>query len=339
MRGVLLLVGCAWAAVTNDTVKFEPQREVAPLNRRWIQERSKNLTFDDDVAALIALISETNCKAHLFQLTGEGSDQVTRVSNSLDNPNGIVAAVKYVQDKMEEYGFDVELNHWDSTRGPNVISTLVGSGSPKELIILGAHLDDIPATGRAPGANDDGSGSSALLCMAQAIKQFRDTQGVTFSRTLVFEHYTGEEQGLLGSRAWAKVRAARSDFVAAMIQTDMSAVKLSADPLGLAFVDDPKATDPDLTEMVKSLANFYKDPTLTLYSKVLSGSSCCSDHQAYKEQGFPSAGLIEPRGYTGDPQYHKVGDVANRPEYSITQLTLAARAMLAAGGALAEIVR
>ena len=57
----------------------------------------------------------------------------------------------------------------------------------------------------------------------------------------------------------------------------------------------------------------------------------------YTENGFPSVGFIEPRGYTGDPMYHTSGDLVERDEYSITQLTLAAQAALAAGAELADM--
>ena len=79
---------------------------------------------------------------------------------------------------------------------------------------MGAHLDDIPREGRAPGANDDGSGSAALLAAAKAVAD----SGFSFERTICFEHYTGEEFGLLGSRAQAELRAKRGDKVVAMIQ-------------------------------------------------------------------------------------------------------------------------
>lgn len=98
--------------------------------------------------------------------------------------------------------------------GPNVISCIPGATTPQEFVILGAHLDDIPREGRAPGANDDGSGSASLLTIAAAVGD----SGVKFKRTLCFEHYTGEEQGLLGSRAQAEVRYDRGDDVVAMIQ-------------------------------------------------------------------------------------------------------------------------
>jgi Zn-dependent M28 family amino/carboxypeptidase len=69
-----------------------------------------------------------------------------------------------------------------------VISTLKGSKHPEQLVILGAHLDDrdadrVSPTNRAPGANDDGSGSAALLAMAAAIHG----RGTRFEKTLVFE--------------------------------------------------------------------------------------------------------------------------------------------------------
>ena len=59
--------------------------------------------------------------------------------------------------------------------------------------------------------------------------------------------------------------------------------------------------------------------------------------QSYKESGYPSVGILEPRGYTGDPQYHQIGDVVNRPEYSTMQLMLTARVALAAASVLAEL--
>jgi hypothetical protein len=108
---------------------------------------------------------------------------------------------------------------------PNVVSCKRGETTPEQIVILGAHLDNIPSTGRAPGANDDGSGSASLLAAAQAVGE----SGFKFKKTLCFEHYTGEEQGLVGSRAQAKFRKERGDDVVAQIQQDMIAVRLPQD--------------------------------------------------------------------------------------------------------------
>ena len=77
----------------------------------------------------------------------------------------------------------------------------------------------------------------------------------------------------------------------------MTAYHLSMDEPGMAFVMDAGAIDPELTEAVKSVGREYGDHALFIHDKVLSGSSCCSDHQSYAEWGFPSVGIIEPRGY------------------------------------------
>lgn len=113
-----------------------------------------------------------------------------------------------------------------------------------------AHLDDIPREGRAPGANDDGSGSASLLAAAAAVGD----SGFKFRRTLCFEHYTGEEQGLVGSRAQAELRYSRGEKVIGMIGQDMTALHLTLDEMGVAFVTDPRAVDPELTVLVESIA-------------------------------------------------------------------------------------
>lgn len=212
---------------------------------------------------------------------------------------------------------------------------MLGTTKPEEIVILGAHLDDRDAANdgvsRAPGANDDGAGTSSLLAAADALAQ----ANAKFERTLVFEWYTGEEQGLVGSRAMAKKRSEDGDKVFAQIQQDMTGVVGSGDALGLAFVQDGRAVSTELTGYVEELAAVYADPKLTLHHEVLSGSACCSDHQSYAENGFLSVGLIEPRGYTGDPQYHKTGDLVHREDYSVEQLTLSSRVAMAAAATLA----
>ena len=57
----------------------------------------------------------------------------------------------------------------------------------------------------------------------------------------------------MGSRAQAARRKARGDDVVAMLQQDMVAVRLPGDDTGLAFVTDPRASDPDLTQAVKNI--------------------------------------------------------------------------------------
>ena len=85
----------------------------------------------------------------------------------------------------------------------NVIAIIKGSEKPEEYVVITAHLDHVGIqkdTGEIfNGADDDGSGTVALLEIAEAFKKaVKKGQGP--KRSIVFLHVTGEEKGLLGSK-------------------------------------------------------------------------------------------------------------------------------------------
>lgn len=87
----------------------------------------------------------------------------------------------------------------------NVVAFLKGSEKPEEYIIISSHLDHIGigAGGQINnGADDDGSGTVAMLEIAEAFKLAADA-GMGPKRSIVFLHVTGEEKGLLGSQYYA----------------------------------------------------------------------------------------------------------------------------------------
>ncbi|MBT8302075.1 MAG: M28 family peptidase [Maribacter sp.] len=84
----------------------------------------------------------------------------------------------------------------------NVVAFIKGSTKPNEYIIISSHLDHIGKTKKGEinnGADDDGSGTVALLEIAEAFKKAVET-GQGPKRSIVFLHVTGEEKGLLGSQ-------------------------------------------------------------------------------------------------------------------------------------------
>ncbi len=84
----------------------------------------------------------------------------------------------------------------------NVAAILKGSEKPDEYLVISSHLDHIGVTADGQinnGADDDGSGTVAMLEIAEAFKNAAD-KGVGPKRSIVFLHVTGEEKGLLGSK-------------------------------------------------------------------------------------------------------------------------------------------
>ena len=84
----------------------------------------------------------------------------------------------------------------------NVAAMIQGTEKPDEYIVISSHLDHIGVTKDGQinnGADDDGSGSVALLEIAEAFKKAKD-KGYGPKRSIIFLHVTGEEKGLLGSK-------------------------------------------------------------------------------------------------------------------------------------------
>ena len=82
----------------------------------------------------------------------------------------------------------------------NVVAYIKGSEKPDEIVVISAHLDHVGMRdGKIyNGADDDGSGTVALLEIAEAFqKAVKDGKGP--KRSVLFLHVTGEEKGLLGS--------------------------------------------------------------------------------------------------------------------------------------------
>jgi Zn-dependent M28 family amino/carboxypeptidase len=127
-------------------------------------------------------------------------------------------------------GAQVEIFRYRIHPGPRVpvekevveVLTRFAPNLPEQpgIIAMGAHLDTInmkadPMTGRAPGANDDGSGIAATLDVA------RDLSQKPHSHPLLFIAFSGEEQGLFGSEALAAHAAEESWNLEAVLSNDM----------------------------------------------------------------------------------------------------------------------
>ena len=101
----------------------------------------------------------------------------------------------------------------DSIPQWNTIAELRGTERPGEVVIVGAHLDSWDL---GTGATDNGTGAMCVLAAARAIAQ----SGLRPKRTIRFVLFTGEEQGLIGSRKYAEAHAAEADSVQAVLVLD-----------------------------------------------------------------------------------------------------------------------
>jgi hypothetical protein len=95
----------------------------------------------------------------------------------------------------------------------NTVAEIRGSEKPGEVVILGAHLDSWDL---GTGTTDNGAGAMAVLEAARIVAQ----SGLKPKRTMRFILFSGEEEGLLGSKAYAAQHAADADSIQAVMVLD-----------------------------------------------------------------------------------------------------------------------
>lgn len=86
----------------------------------------------------------------------------------------IQKATQYVYEFMQAQGLAVSYHSWTSGSysGRNVIDEKRGTTRPNEIVLIVGHLDSIPSSGPAPGADDNASGSTAMMVGAELFKQY-----------------------------------------------------------------------------------------------------------------------------------------------------------------------
>ncbi len=156
----------------------------------------------------------------------------------------------------------------------NVIATLPGKSIPHEKIVIGGHLDSWDLS---TGAIDNGIGSFAVVDMARTFQSLN----LQPERTIEFVLFMGEEQGLLGSRAY--VQQAMSDGSLSTIRYMLN-FDMTNDPKGY---HSSVADDKDIIQGIGAIAQTTDTAFANTYS---AGLGLHSDHQPFLLQGIPTGG-------------------------------------------------
>lgn len=172
---------------------------------------------DPRLAAIVAAPSAGRLDADLRTLVGVGTRHT--LSDTLSATRGIGAARRWLFAEFERIsaacGGCLEVRYVSEVYPPrdripeptNVVSVaaiLRGTTDPGRVLVMTGHFDSRVsgtnnATDSAPGANDDGSGTIAVLEAARVLTRHR------FNATIVFATLAGEEQGLLGGQTLARL--------------------------------------------------------------------------------------------------------------------------------------
>lgn len=182
------------------------------------------LTPDARVKDRLAKVDLAVIRDALNALSGESTINVAGRNVTIRSRNSfgtdIEQAFLYLEEFYRSLGL-TPVRQAYKVRGKTMYNLIVElPGKTKKLLILGSHLDS--TAGRtnspesvAPGADDDASGTVAMMELARALKD------LPLNCTVRLCHFTGEEQGLYGSYVYSDAVAKEKPELVAMIQMDM----------------------------------------------------------------------------------------------------------------------
>ena len=190
---------------------------------------------DPEIAQMVSEVSPDSLQSYINTLVAFGTRNT--LSTQTDPKRGIGAARNWVLKKFNEFSkysngrltakIDTTTIQPNGKRVDvpivlgNVMATLKGTDAKDDRIyIISGHLDNMRSnvmdrTADAPGANDDGSGTSAVIECARIMSKH------SFPATIIFVAVSGEEQGLLGSTFMANKAKAENWNVAAVLNNDI----------------------------------------------------------------------------------------------------------------------
>ena len=156
----------------------------------------------------------------------------------------------------------------------NVIATIKGKSLPNEKVIVGGHLDSWDL---ATGAIDNGIGSFSVLDMARTFKVLN----LQPERTVEFVMFMGEEEGLLGSKAYVDeaIKDKSIDQLRYMLNYDMT-----NDPKGYS------TTAEESKELFQSIGKIANTFDTAFKNSFRSGAGLHSDHEPFMLHGVPTGG-------------------------------------------------
>lgn len=242
--------------------------------------------------------------------------------------NNLQASEQFLIAALESAGYEVNLQGYeiDGNRFNNLEIEILGTDRPDEIVVIGAHYDSVVGS---PGANDNGSGTVAILALARAFS------GRQFSRTLRLVEFVNEEPPFfwtedMGSLVYAKKCRDRNENIVGMLSLETMGYYSEKPgsqeyPLGLlnrvypitgnfiAFIGNLSSSQ-WVKQAIGSFRNHTQFPSegATLPEGV-SGVGW-SDHWSFWQVGYPALMVTDTAPFRY-PYYHTPKDTPDKVNY------------------------
>lgn len=250
--------------------------------------------------------------------------------HNVQHPVALEAVANYLESELTSYGYQVRRQEFQASgvKVRNLEATITSQSAPgHRVLVVGAHYDSARET---PGANDNATGTAAVLALAKSLKHL----GATAQSDVTFVLYTNEEPPyfrtpLMGSHVHAKALKAAGVPVVAMLSletmgyfSDVAGSQKYPWPLNqlyptqgdfIAFV----ATARDLRlvrNVVRSFRSHTAFPSEGIAAPRFIPGVDYSDHAAYIDESYPALMVTDTAPYRY-PHYHTRDDTPDKVDF------------------------
>jgi hypothetical protein len=256
---------------------------------------------DPLIQSMIDQVDSDTVDDYTAGLTGDqavwvGGEWYTITTRHTYSGVSIQKATQWTGEHFANLGLEVEYHQWEGLTYPNVIGELPGLTDPEDIFIIGGHLDDVSGT---PGADDNASGSVATMIAADILTQY------DWGCTLRFALWTGEEQWMLGSEAYAQRSYQMDENIVGYLNLDMISYNTPGSPWGIDLVYHPDI--PASQQLAQLFADVVETYNLDLIPELHISLGGGSDHQSFWDYFYTAILGIEDQG-DFNPYYHDPGD-------------------------------
>ncbi len=231
-------------------------------------------------------------------------------------------AFKYIIQEFERFGLQTDSMVY-STTGKNALAIQLGTLYPNKYYIICSHYDGMPNLPIAAAADDDGSGVAATLEAARVLSNYQ------FEYTIIYAIWDEEEQGKVGSLAYANLANTNNDSILGVINMDAIAWDSDNDDAAMIHVK-PIGTSFQISDTIQSINTNY---SIGLNLAITNPGATYSDHASFWTNGFGAVLVIEDWTFDSNPNYHTDTDLLayfNLPYFlKLAKLSLASVAALA----------
>jgi len=216
-------------------------------------------------------------------------------------------AAWYLHDRLQTFGlptvYDIYLAGTQLDTSYNVIATITGQVRPESIVIICGHFDSYSSTPYtlAPGADDNGTGTAAVIEAARILSQYR------FRWTIKFIAFSGEEQWMFGSYHWVDSVAVPQQLkIGGVYNFDM--IAYTAYDSTRMYVNRNTAST-SLAVLAES-ANVQYNIGLNLINYL--DEDCAGDNTPFWEHGYKAVFALEDTEWGiwngSNPHYHTTHD-------------------------------